>query len=255
MFNTPPAQWLIFIDRLPANLCYYTPMPLIESLLAKHPLISNQVSRPQVEVILRELERVLSQEIPGDIVEFGCYIGTTSHFIRRLLDAHGHPERSRGISPLTTPSGISPRASLGRDDAERLFHVYDSFEGLPPKSTWDASITGEQFTAGELAVSKKQFLREFQKAHLRPPTIHKAWFKDLTAADVPAHIAFAFLDGDFYESIRDSLRLVVPRLCPGATVVIDDYARESLPGAARATHEFFPATKIKVIHNLGVIHA
>lgn len=202
-------------------------MDIIDHLLAKHPLITDQVSKQQVEVILRKLQKVLDSDIDGAVVEFGCYIGTTSLFVRRLLD--------------------------GRTEG-REFHVYDSFEGLPPKSTQDSSATGEQFTVGELAVSKKQFLREFQKAHLQPPIVHKGWFKDLSEQDVPEKIAFAFLDGDFYESIRDSLRLVVPHRAQGSTIIIDDYAREALPGAAKAVHEYFSTTEITVVHNLGVIH-
>ncbi len=200
----------------------------VQTLLVKYPLVSTQVSKQQVEVVLRELTRVLDGRVEGAVVEFGCYIGTTSLFIRRLLDALD-------------------------ESSSRAFHVYDSFEGLPPKSTQDASVTGEQFTAGELAVSKKHFLREFQKAYLRPPIIHKAWFADLTASDVPEKIAFAFLDGDFYESIRDSFRLVLPHMTPGSVLLVDDYSREALPGVARAVHEHFSASHITVAYNLGII--
>jgi O-methyltransferase len=175
---------------------------------------------------LEELEKVLPG-LDGAVVEFGCYIGTTSLFIRRLLDARSE---------------------------SREFHVYDSFEGLPPKTSEDESRAGEQFKAGELAVSKKQFTHEFQKAGLRPPITHKDWFSNLTPADVPERIAFAFLDGDFYESIRDSLRLVIPCLQPGGTIIIDDYAREALPGAAKAAHEFFRPDQIRTSRNLGIIH-
>lgn len=198
-----------------------------KELLAKYPLISDQVNKEQVEVILRELEVTLDKGLDGAIVEFGCYVGTTSLFIRRLLDVRGE---------------------------QREFHVYDSFEGLPPKTREDASRAGEQFTAGELMVSKKQFVREFQKAGLQPPIVHKGWFKDLTEADVPEKIAFAFLDGDFYESIKGSLKLVLPRLQRDSAIIIDDYAREALPGVAKAAHELLPNVGIKTIHNLGVVY-
>jgi O-methyltransferase len=165
---------------------------MIEELLRKYPLISQQVGAEQIKVILSELTRVIDGGVEGAVVEFGCYIGTTSLFIRRLLDRLGD---------------------------SREFHVYDSFAGLPAKSPQDSSVAGDQFQAGELSVSKKDFLREFQKSGLRPPVIHKAWFNDLTEGDVPERVAFAFLDGDFYESIRDSLRLVLPRLQPGATII------------------------------------
>ena len=202
---------------------------MVEELLHKYTLISDQVRQEQVHVILRELLNVLDKDIDGAVVEFGCYIGTTSLFIRRLLD-------------------------MQRDGRE--FHVYDSFEGLPPKSAQDGSVAGDQFVAGELSVSKKDFLREFQKAGVTPPRVHKGWFSDLTAADIPDQIAFAFLDGDFYESIRDSLRLVLPRLSSGATIIIDDYAREALPGVAKAVHELLPPKlqgKLITAHNLAII--
>ena len=230
----------------------------IPSIIAKHHLISDQVNKAQVETILRELQKVLEKEVEGAVVEFGCYIGTTSLPIRRYLDAYTadcHFDRSHRRSGEIPPAEASTKTSeQTRNTSPRVFHVYDSFEGLPPKSAHDASGAGEQFTAGELAVSKKQFLHEFHKAGLQPPIVHKGWFGDLSEQDIPAQIAFAFLDGDFYESIRDSLRLVLPHMQKGSTIVIDDYAREALPGAAKAVHEYFPATRITVAHNLGIIH-
>jgi O-methyltransferase len=231
---------------------------IIPSLIAKHHLISDQVNKAQVETILRELQKVLEKEVEGAVVEFGCYIGTTSLPIRRYLDAYTadcHFDRSHRRSGEIPPAEASTKTSeQTRSTSPRAFHVYDSFEGLPPKSTQDASVTGEQFTAGALAVSKKQFLHEFHKAGLQPPIIHKGWFGDLSEQDIPAQIAFAFLDGDFYESIRDSLRLVLPHMQKGSTIVIDDYAREALPGAAKAVHEYFSPSTVTVAHNLGIIH-
>ena len=199
-------------------------------LLKKYPLISNQVSQAEIGIILRELERTLTQNVDGAVVEFGCYIGTTSLFIRRLLDHYG-------------------------ESATRDFHVYDSFEGLPPKASADQNAAGIDFGAGELLVSKKQFLREFQRAKLAPPITHKGWFNQLTAADVPGSIAFAFLDGDFYNSILASLKLVWPRLPDGAVVLVHDYKRETLPGVERAIHDFLRGKpyRLQHEHNIAII--
>ena len=46
---------------------------------------------------------------------------------------------------------------------------------------------------------------------------------------------FASLDGDYYQSIRASFACLAPRLIADAVIVVDDYANEALPGAARAT--------------------
>ncbi len=195
-----------------------------------HKIISDQVGEGELGVVWGELEKILDKNILGDVVEFGCYIGTTSVFIRRLLDEKHQPEK-------------------------RVFHVYDSFEGLPEKAKADQSVAGDQFKAGELAVSKKEFLRQFQAANLRPPVVHKGWFNDLTGEDVPEKIAFAFLDGDFYDSIMDTLKLVWPRLGKGGAVLVDDYGREALPGAERAVRDFFgghpPIARVE--NNIAVI--
>lgn len=200
-----------------------------QQLLAKYPIISDQISRPAVSVVLRELEKVLDNEVAGDIVEFGCYIGTTSLFIRRVLDEHSSDKR---------------------------YYAYDSFAGLPAKTIEDASAAGTQFKAGELAVSKKQFLQEFRKAGLTPPITHKAWFNELTDKQLPEQIAFAFLDGDFYESILVSLQIVWLRLAVGGVVTIDDYQRETLPGPERAVRDYFKGAPPVVHHehNIAILH-
>lgn len=199
----------------------------ISDLIRRYGLVSDQVDVAELAVVLSELEKALA--VQGAVVEFGCYTGTTSLYIRRLLDNY--------------------------QDA-REFHVYDSFEGLPEKSNVDESPAGTQFKAGELMVSKKQFIREFDKAHLRLPTIHKAWFNDLTPADVPTPIAFAFLDGDYYESIMTSLRLIEGKLVPGAVVVVDDYVSDALPGAAKAVDEWCAQRGLtpRVMNSLALIH-
>lgn len=198
----------------------------VPSLIRKHGVISDQVDAAELAVILELF--IESLKVQGAVVEFGCYIGTTSHYIRRLLDAHNDP---------------------------REYHVYDSFEGLPEKVGQDASPAGEQFQAGELAVSKKQFITEFKKANLQLPVIHKGWFNQLEASAVPEPISFAFLDGDYYESIRDSLRLIEPKLAQGALIVVDDYANEALPGAAKAADEWCRqrGLTVRVQRSLGII--
>lgn len=204
-------------------------MSRIDALLRRYPLVSDQVDEREVAIILAEMERTVSGE-GGAVVEFGCYAGTTSLFIRRLLDT------------------IAPQLP---------FHVYDSFAGLPPKAPQDASPAGTQFVEGELQVSKKQFLMNFKKARLRPPVVHKAWFDELSPEDVPERISFAFLDGDYYHSVRVPLRLITPRLSPGATIIVDDYANEALPGARRAVDEWLSKERqhysLSIEHSLAVI--
>lgn len=190
-------------------------------------LLSDQVDEREVTVVLRELERVLGAGVAGDVVEFGCYVGTTSVYLADRLASTNH-----------------------------LLWLYDSFEGLPPKTSEDHSPAGEQFVTGELLATKKQLIKNLTQAHVPMPKITKGWFSDITEQQVPERIAFAFLDGDYYHSIKDPLKLIWPRLSPGATVVVDDYANEALPGAAKAVDEWLRTHKatIRVEHSLAILH-
>ena len=197
-------------------------------MLDSYPIISDQVDRAELAQILLAFEKTLQKNVPGDVVELGCYVGTTSLFLQRMILQY---------------------------KAQKQLHVYDSFEGLPPKTTHDASPAGEQFKAGELHAQKSVFIRHFKQAGLPLPTIHKGWFSDLTIDDTPELISFAFLDGDFYKSIKDSLHVVWPKLAPGAIVVVDDYQAEALPGAQRAVDEWLKThpAHLRVVASLAII--
>jgi O-methyltransferase len=202
----------------------YTP-----ALLGKYPIISDQVDKAELTALLTELEQLLINKPDGSIVEFGCYRGTTSLFIRRLLNIY---------------------------DSLLEFHVYDSFEGLPDKHQKDESVAGDQFVTGELLANKREFVEQFKKAGLKAPIIHKGWFSAVTADQVPHAIRFAFLDGDYYESIKDSFRAIEPNLMLPATIIVDDYMNEALPGAAKATDEWlqkYPDARVKRIASLAII--
>lgn len=189
-------------------------------------LLSDQIDERELAIILRELEHVLTAGIAGDVVEFGCYVGTTSVPVARRL------------------------ASTDR----RLF-VYDSFEGLPEKTAEDESPAGLQFQAGKLAVSKAQLIKNFKQAGLPLPIITKGWFSDVSASRLPDEVCFAYLDGDYYRSVLDPLKLIWGRLAPGARVLVDDYANEALPGAAKAVNQWLASHpgKLRVEHSLAII--
>ncbi len=199
----------------------------MHELLKRYPIVSDQIEPNELTVILRQLEVVLANAIAGDVVEFGCYEGTTSLFLQRVLQTHNEVR-------------ATPVAS------RRMLHVYDSFAGLPLKSEKDSSPAGEQFRPGELHATKSQLIKHFKQAQLPLPIIHKAWFNELINHDLPPTIALAFLDGDFYESITQSLQLVWPRVSNGGMVIVDDYQSESLPGVRLAVDEWLRDHPVRV---------
>ena len=189
-----------------------------------------QVSAAETAAILELLKSTIIAGVPGDVVEFGCYKGDTSILLQKLLHSAGATAKA--------------------------LWLYDSFEGLPPKSAADTSAAGDSFKAGELFVTKREVVAKFKKSGLRVPRIKKAFFEDLSAADLPEQISFAFLDGDLYNSIKTSLALVTPRLSPGAIVIVHDYNSPELPGSAKAVDEYLrahPAKKLSQKATLAII--
>lgn len=180
-------------------------------LVNKYALVSDQVSKDEVVDVLAELDKVLAVGISGDVAEFGCYKGTTSLFLARLMKEHG---------------------------VDKKLWLYDSFAGLPDKTAQDDTRMGDEFRPGELMATKAEVVQNFRHANLPRPIIKKGWFSDLTANDVPEQICFAYFDGDYYQSIKDSFRLCSDHLVSGSIVVVDDYTNDHLPGAAKAVDEW-----------------
>lgn len=167
-----------------------------------------QIPDRETALLLDELKKTL--ELDGDVVEFGCYEGDTSVLLADIL----------------------------RNSPNKWLYLYDSFEGLPAKTSEDNSADGWRFKAGELKASADTVRHKFRKYALPEPVITKAWFEDLQDSDLPERISFALLDGDFYQSIKTSLKLVANRVVPGGVIAVHDYRNAALPGSAKAVSEF-----------------
>lgn len=188
------------------------------------PWKNDQVSELETKKIIEIAQKCLDFE--GDFVELGCYKGDTSLLIAEIL----------------------------RDMDKKLW-LYDSFEGLPEKSREDESEIGRDFKKGELLVTKREVKERFLRAGLKVPVIKKAWFADLTEVDLPEKIALAFLDGDLYESIKVSLKLVENKMSKGGVILVHDYVNSALPGVATAVDEWVKQRnkKIKIYQSMAVI--
>jgi len=189
---------------------------------------TDQVDEAEMKVMLRELEQVVQVGVSGDVVELGCYEGGSAVELQRYI-VHYAPERS--------------------------LWLYDSFEGLPDKTEEDRSPLGSLFQTGVLKAAQSRLKRNFVKAGLPIPEITRAWFYELDPEDLPDQIAFAFLDGDYYESIMDSLKLVWPKIPSGGVIVVDDYQNVKLPGVEKAVTKFLSDKncELKVEASLAVI--
>lgn len=244
---------------------------------------NDQVAPSETAEILRLAQQCL--ELNGDFVELGCYRGDTSVLLGKLLAQSSTQLKKTSQNPSSCGKTVQNsektmdnlcKKSINRckncaktstscakavenkeeNSVEKRLWIYDSFAGLPEKTAEDSSGAGCNFQKGELFVTKREVVDKIRRAGLHNVIIKKAWFDDLEDRDLPAQIAFAFLDGDLYESIKTSLRLVLPRLNHQGIIIVHDYNNPELPGSSRAVDEFLrnhPSYKLTVRHTLAII--
>jgi O-methyltransferase len=159
--------------------------------------------------------------VPGDICEFGVAQGATS----KLLASE--------IMPFK----------------ERDFWLFDSFEGLPAPSKEDRLIH-DIFKLGsmdkykgtmaspETEVLGKLASINFPRERIK---VKKGWVRDaIKSGELPEQVAFAYVDFDFYEPIKDALEFLDARMPAGGRIVVDDYGFFS-EGAQLAVDQFVAA--------------
>ena len=148
----------------------------------------------------------LCWDVMGDTVECGSYKGAGSYLICKLN--------------LKT-------------NANRLHHIFDSFEGVSEPSNCD----GSYWKKGLMATTETELIENLHDfdGHFKT---YKGWIPERFSE--VAHLKFAFIhiDVDLFEPTRDSLSFFYDRLQPGGVLLCDDYGFTTCPGATRAVDEF-----------------
>lgn len=167
------------------------------------------------------IERVIEDEVPGDLIETGVWRGGAVIFMRGVLKAHGVTDRTVWAA--------------------------DSFAGLPPPNVkrypLDAGLHLDQYS--ELAVSLDEVRRNFARYDLLDEQVRflEGWFRDTLPQAPIETLALLRLDGDLYESTIDALANMYERVSPGGYVIVDDYS--VIPACRRAVHDFRDAHGIR----------
>lgn len=167
------------------------------------------------------IETVIADAVPGDIIETGVWRGGAMIFACGVLKAHAV--------------------------TDRLVWVADSFEGLPkpdperfPAEAKAHSGVVMTKAYGHFAASLEDVQRNFGAYGLLSAQVRflKGWFKD-TLPNAPIdRLAVMRLDGDYYESTRDALVNLYPRLSRGGFVIVDDYGEDTWTYCRKAVDEF-----------------
>jgi asparagine synthase (glutamine-hydrolysing) len=199
--------------------------PVVEETIARareeHLTFLKADSLRTLASVVRELEQ---DGVPGVLVEAGT---------------------ARGGSAIVIAAAKS---------ANRPLKVYDVFGMIPPPSEHDGPDVHERYAkiaagqarghGGETYYGYRDDLYDEVVASFArlgvPPAEHNVeliagLFEDTIDLDEP--VAFAHLDGDWYESTMTCLTRIAPLLSPGGRIVLDDYYHWS--GCRTAVDEYF----------------
>ena len=159
------------------------------------------------------VQRILTERIPGDLIETGAWRGGACIYMRGILAAFG--------------------------DANRRVFVADSFKGLPkPDSERYPNDEGDlHHTFQALAVSRVEVENNFRRFGLWDDRVIvlEGWFKDTLPVAPIDQLALLRLDGDMYESTAQALEALYTKVSPGGFVIVDDY---NLGPCARAVDDY-----------------
>lgn len=125
-------------------------------------------------------------------------------------------------------------------------YLCDTFEGVVKAGPMDTRYGG-----GEHSDTSEEEVRQLADRMNVPVKILKGIFPEDTAHAIaePA-FRFAHLDVDVYQSTKDILEWLWPRLVGGGIVVFDDYGTHGCEGVTRVVNEFSGRRDSLSIHNL-----
>jgi len=179
-------------------------------------------------------------------------------YISNLMLALRHRKVSGAIVECGTWKGgmIAGIASmLGRD---REYHLFDSFEGLPPAKEidgvsairWQNAKDPENYY-DNCTADEKDARDAMQSAGIDNPVVVKGWFNEtLPGARFSDGIAILRMDADWYDSTMDIFQNLFDRVNPGGLILIDDYY--TWEGCTRAVHDYLSENKrTECIRTLG----
>ena len=177
------------------------------------------IGRLRLENLAACLESIRRDNIAGDLIECGVWRGGAAVFMRGFLKAFGMVDRTVWLA--------------------------DSFAGPPPPSL--PQDMGEDLSAARcpnLAIPLETVRDLFARYGLLDGQVQflPGWFKDALARAPIEQLALLRIDADLYESTRDALVALHPKLSTGGFVIVDDY--HCIPACRQAVDEFRARARI-----------
>ena len=169
------------------------------------------------------------RDIPGAIVEFGCWYGQNLIVFENLRAIYEPFNKTRQIIGFDTFSGYASHSSK---DGE--------VDGIFAEGNFSAAPDYAQYLRGLLEVHEGNNVL----GHLRG--MHKIVEGDVSVTATTyfkehpeTSVALAYLDMGLYEPTKAALLAIKPCLLPGSVIVLDEFTWASAKGEAIAFREVF----------------
>ncbi|KND58534.1 methyltransferase [Candidatus Paraburkholderia schumanniana] len=184
----------------------------------------------KLQNIAQCIQKIQTQRVPGDFVEFGVALGGSGIFIARQM------ARSRRFVGLDV-FGMIP-APGPRDDqkSHERYRVIASGES--------EGIGGDRYYGYEpdlLTKVKSSFAAYGIPVDGKRVTLLPGRFEDTLPHWNLRKIAFAHINCDWFDPITLCLETTLPLMSPGGFIILDDY--KDYGGCKRATDEFLQRHK------------
>jgi SAM-dependent methyltransferase len=188
-------------------------LPELWNLIDHWPLYVGEVNLARNLAITDLFRSTLS--VPGDVVEFGCWKGSTTLLLAKLLSIYD-------------PKG------------PKLVHVFDSFEGLTHFHEADSAAVAQ---LGNYQGSRQHLEACARLSDLYEMLVVHEGQIELTLpnfAKSNQHMKFSFVycDTDLYSATSTILENMWQLLSIGGLMVFDQWNMEEFPGEGIAVNEF-----------------
>jgi hypothetical protein len=186
---------------------------------------TTMTSPERIVGLIRAIDYVSQQHIPGDIVECGVWRGGSMYAAAKSLLRH--------------------------NDVDRRLWLYDTFGGMSEPTSVDIDLCGR--TADELmrrddpadrfgvwCISRLEEVRRTIASSgysLEKVNFIAGPVEETLPKERPSKIALLRLDTDWYQSTRCELEHLFPLLVDGGVLIIDDYGHWQ--GCREAVDEYF----------------
>jgi O-methyltransferase len=128
------------------------------------------------------------------------------------------------------------------------YHLFDSFEGLPPAQSIDgaSAIEWQNNTSSgafydNCKADKEDAAKAMKLSGAENFFLHKGWFDETLPQFKIESIDILRIDGDWYDSVMTCLKNLFPKVKEGGIIIIDDYY--TWDGCTKAVHDYLSETQ------------